>query len=179
MVRRALLAASLVVLVGAADAQACSCAYSKPRAALRSADYAFTGRLVEVRRRFSMRAVYTFRVEHALKGDFGKRVRVRAPGPEPSCGLAVEVGERTGLILDRDRHDRWRSSLCMEYGAHQLERASRGMSTKPHPRCAAEDADFHRAVKRLVALVSQPLLPAPVLRFLGPTGRLTSPRLPI
>jgi hypothetical protein len=119
-----------------------------------------------------MRAVYTFRVERELKGHFGERVRVRAPGPEPSCGLSVDIGERTGLILDRDRHDRWRSSLCMEYGARQLERAARGESTAPTPRCAADDADFHRSLERLTALVTRPLLPARLVEILAPSGRL-------
>jgi hypothetical protein len=170
MVRRALLAATLLVLVGAADAHACSCLYTTPRDALRTADHAFTGRLVDVRRQWRMHAVYTFEVERVLKGTIGERIRIRAHGKSSSCWLEVRVGERAGLILDRDRHGRWTGSFCNRYGARQLRDAARGMSRTASPQCPAEDADFQRALKRLSAVVSQPLLPAPLLDVLEAAG---------
>jgi hypothetical protein len=127
MVRRALLAALLVALVGAADAHACSCAYTSPREALRGADHAFTGRIVQIRRP-GVTAVFTIRVRRVLKGDFGRRVRVRTNRDEAACGLSGRVGDRLGLIVDRERRG-WRGYLCGQYGARQLERAARRLES--------------------------------------------------
>ena len=123
MVRRALLAASLVVLVGAADAHACSCAYTSPRDALRSADHAFTGRIVRIERR-GLQDVFVFRVRRELKGDFGRRVRVRTQSDNSTCGLQGQVGDRAGLLVYRER-GHWEGNLCLQFGARQLERAAR------------------------------------------------------
>src|SRR5688572_12475064 len=122
MARRALLTAALLVLLGAADARACSCESGSPREALRAADHAFTGRIVKIRRG-DIRSVFTFKVRRVLKGDFGRRVRVRTMTEESLCGLSGEVGDRAGLILDR-RRGRWEGHLCAQFGARELERAA-------------------------------------------------------
>jgi hypothetical protein len=123
MVRRALVVAFAVALMGAADAHACSCAYKSPRQALRQADHAFTGRIVDIDRR-GVRAVFTIRVRRELKGDFGRRVRVHTNRDEAACGLSGRVGDRLGLIVERERGG-WLGYLCGQYGARQLERAAK------------------------------------------------------
>jgi hypothetical protein len=52
-----------------------------------------------------------FSVERTVKGVLGKRVEVEAAAGGASCGLELEVGERTGLFLHRTETG-WRSSLC-------------------------------------------------------------------
>ncbi len=54
-----------------------------------------------------------FVVERAVKGQIGPVVEVGAAASGASCGLELEVGERTGLVLERVG-DSWRSSLCAQ-----------------------------------------------------------------
>jgi hypothetical protein len=63
---------------------------------------------------FSGRPVLNhFEVERSIKGDLGERVDVEAVASGASCGLELEVGERTGLFLQRTETG-WRSSLCSQ-----------------------------------------------------------------
>ena len=54
-----------------------------------------------------------FRVEQVYKGDIENRVEVVTARNSASCGVAVGVGQRTGLLLERDGRV-WRSSLCSQ-----------------------------------------------------------------
>ena len=54
-----------------------------------------------------------FEVERTVKGDIGGRVDVEAAASGASCGLELEVGERTGLFLQWSGTG-WRSSLCAQ-----------------------------------------------------------------
>ena len=57
--------------------------------------------------------VYVLRVEQAYKGDLNERVEVVTPADGAQCGLSAPVGERLGLLLDRDGAV-WRSGLCRQ-----------------------------------------------------------------
>ena len=54
-----------------------------------------------------------FRVEQVYKGDIENRVAVVTARDGASCGLEVGVGQRVGLLLDRDGGT-WRSGLCSQ-----------------------------------------------------------------
>jgi hypothetical protein len=54
-----------------------------------------------------------FRVEQTYKGDIDNRVEVETPRDGASCGLELPVGERVGLLLDRDG-ELWRTNLCSQ-----------------------------------------------------------------
>lgn len=52
-----------------------------------------------------------FEVGRIVKGDIGERVDVGAAASGASCGLELQAGARTGLLLRREA-DGWKSSLC-------------------------------------------------------------------
>ncbi len=133
MARAAALSFVLVATVLAArvePAAACSCAGIDPRAALARADAAFVGVLVDKRlkspplRSTADAAVYTFRVETAIKGRLPARIEVESAESGASCGLEAEPGVPIGLFLDR-RGGVWRSSLCLQISPAELRRAAR------------------------------------------------------
>ena len=106
----------------AAPAWACSCRAGVLVAdALAESDAAFvgvfTGRddpLVHGELISSGRPVVNhFEVERRVKGAIGERVDVEAAAGGASCGLELEVGERTGLLLQWTGTG-WRSSLCSQ-----------------------------------------------------------------
>jgi hypothetical protein len=110
----------VVLLVAASDASACSCVPVNLERDLPRADGAFVGTLLE-RREPPPAAVQSsadpvtlvFRVEQVYKGDIENRIEVVTARDGASCGLEVGVGQRVGLLLDRDG-DAWRSGLCSQ-----------------------------------------------------------------
>jgi hypothetical protein len=110
----------LVALAFVGDVLACSCLPVDIARDLPRADGAFVGTVLE-RREPPPAAVQSsadpvtlvFRVEQVYKGDIANRVEVVTARDSASCGLAVGVGQRIGLLLDRDG-DTWRSGLCSQ-----------------------------------------------------------------
>ena len=110
------------LVLHAPPAYACSCRADVLVAdALAESDAAFvgvfTGRedpLVQGELIFSGRPVVNhFEVERTVKGNIGGRVDVEAAASGASCGLELEVGDRTGLFLEATGTG-WRSSLCSQ-----------------------------------------------------------------
>jgi hypothetical protein len=99
-----------VALALAGDALACTCAPVDLVRDLPSADGAFVGTVLE-RRETEASVNLLFRVEQVYKGDIENRVEVETSRDGATCGLDLPVGERVGLLLDRDGA-LWRSSLC-------------------------------------------------------------------
>ena len=66
--------------------------------------------------------VFSFRVDHAVKGRLGRAIEVWSPST--SCGLEIGVGERIGLFLSREG-DRWSSLLCWQVSPANLREAER------------------------------------------------------
>ena len=58
-------------------------------------------------------ATYLFRVEQVYKGDVDSRAEVMTAANGAACGLEAGVGERVGLLLDREGSE-WRSGLCSQ-----------------------------------------------------------------
>ena len=55
--------------------------------------------------------ILLFRVEQVYKGEISNRVEVETSRDGATCGLELAVGERVGLLLDREG-SLWRSGLC-------------------------------------------------------------------
>ena len=109
---RKLAALMLLSLVFAADTYACSCRPVDLQRDLPTADGAFIGTVLE-RSVGGQTATYRFRVEQIYKGDIENRAEVVTPAGGAACGLELAVGDRVGLLLDRDG-DVWRSGLCSQ-----------------------------------------------------------------
>ena len=116
--RRLLGVAAVLLATLTADASACSCAPVDLERDLPRADGAFIGTLLERREpppanvQASDDAVtLLFRVEQVYKGEIDGRVEVVTNRGGASCGLGTAVGERVGLLLDRER-GAWRGGLC-------------------------------------------------------------------
>jgi hypothetical protein len=112
-------------------ASACSCATYDVRERLPEVDGAFVGRLIAKEEPTPVDGVfssatlarYRFSVEQPVKGDIpSPTIDVWASTSGASCGLETPVGERVGLLLDRDG-DRWTSSLCGQVDPDVLIRA--------------------------------------------------------
>ena len=103
---------SLVSIVFSADASACSCAPVDLERDLPLADGAMIGTVLE-RQVSGDTATYLFRVEQVYRGDVESRAEVVTPASGASCGLELAVGDRVGLLLERDG-DVWRSGLCSQ-----------------------------------------------------------------
>jgi hypothetical protein len=129
-VRRLALAAVIVglgALVFNSAAQACSCIERTPREALREADAAIVGRLVQVVHVDAYSAEYRYRVRRAYKGGDGIRaggmISVRSGTNGASCGLPVDTERRYGLFLNRSG-GRWSGGLCGLVAPRQLSVAA-------------------------------------------------------
>ena len=137
----ALVVAGVVAVLGAAPCAACSCAPRDPREMLTSADAAFVGVLVkkEIKnpplRSSAEPAIYTFRVEEEVKGRLGDTIDVESAVHGASCGLEVEVGQRTGVIVAR-RRGVWTSNMCSQLSPAELRAAARPLP-RPNGRGAA------------------------------------------
>ena len=99
-----------MALAVAGDALACTCAPVDLARDLPRSDGAFVGTVLE-RHETEASVNLLFRVEQVYKGDISNRVEVETSRDGASCGLELPVGERVGLLLDRDGA-LWRSSLC-------------------------------------------------------------------
>jgi hypothetical protein len=108
-----------IVVLGAllfsSGAQACSCINLPPRAALRQADAAISGRLMRVGSVDRFGADYLYRIQRVYKAGPGLKagatVSVRSGPNGASCGLPIDWDRRYGLFLSRSG-DRWRGGLC-------------------------------------------------------------------
>jgi hypothetical protein len=109
---RKLAALILLSLVLAAEAYACSCRPVDLKRDLPTADGAIIGTVLD-RRTTEASVLLLFRVEQTYKGDIDNRVEVETPRDGASCGLELPVGERVGLLLDRDGK-LWRTNLCSQ-----------------------------------------------------------------
>jgi hypothetical protein len=113
-------------------AAACSCATYDVRERLPEVDGAFVGRLIArdeptaVDGLFSTDSLvrYRFSVDEPVKGAIPSgTIDVWSSFSGASCGLETPVGERAGLLLERDG-DRWTSNLCSQADPDVLIRAS-------------------------------------------------------
>jgi hypothetical protein len=103
---------ALVALVLAGDALACSCLPVDLVRDLPRADGAVVGSVLE-RRVEGDSAILVLRVEQVYKGDIENRVEVATPLDSAGCGIDAPVGERLGLLLDREGGV-WHSGLCSQ-----------------------------------------------------------------
>jgi membrane protein implicated in regulation of membrane protease activity len=101
-----------VALALAGDALACTCAPVDLARDLPRADGAFVGTVLE-RRETEASVLLSFRVEQVYRGDISNRVEVETQRDGATCGLEAPVGERLGLLLERDG-SLWRTSLCSQ-----------------------------------------------------------------
>lgn len=135
-----MVAAAIVVLgalVFAPGAQACSCAQIAPEDAIRRADAAIVGELVEVVPRNRLRADYRYRVQRVYKRRGGIRegavISVQSSRSSAACGLPRQAGRRYGLLLTRT-HGRWTGGLCGVVKPRRLRSAARrGAPDRPRP----------------------------------------------
>jgi hypothetical protein len=106
---------SLGALVFAGSAQACSCARPAPAQAMRQADAAIAGELLEVVPRGRVSADYRYRVQRVYKRWAGLRrgsvISVRSARQAAACGLPRRTGRRYGLLLTRGR-GHWIGGVC-------------------------------------------------------------------
>lgn len=129
--RRICVAAAIVVLGAlafAGGAQACSCLDRAPREALRDADAAIVGQVVEVVPRDDYSADYRVRVHRVFKGGGlrrGMTVTVRSGSSGAACGLPRPSEYRYGMFLGRGEAG-WRGSLCGLAAPRELAAAANG-----------------------------------------------------
>ena len=90
-----------MALALAGDALACTCLPVDLARDLPRADGAFVGTLLEREDRDAT-STLLFRVEQVYKGDIENRVEVETARGGAACGIEVPVGERIGLLLERD-----------------------------------------------------------------------------
>ena len=95
------------------DALACSCLPVDLARDLPKADGAIIGAILE-RQDGADTSTLLFRVEQVYKGDIDdNRLEVETARGGAACGIEAPVGERLGLLLERDGGV-WRSSLCSQ-----------------------------------------------------------------
>ena len=109
---RKLAVLAVLALAAAAEAYACSCRPVDLERDLPAADGAMIGTVLE-RTVSGETATYLFRVEQVYKGDVDSRAEVMTAANGAACGLEAGVGERVGLLLDREGSE-WRSGLCSQ-----------------------------------------------------------------
>jgi hypothetical protein len=109
---RKLAVLAVLSLLFAADAWACTCLPVDLDRDLPGADGAMIGTVLE-RSVSGTTSRYRFRVEQVYKGDVEDRAVVFSAADGAACGLELAVGQRVGLLLNRDG-DVWRSSLCRQ-----------------------------------------------------------------
>ncbi|HEX4930494.1 MAG TPA: hypothetical protein VFV62_07260, partial [Gaiellaceae bacterium] len=107
-----LLLIGAVALALAGDALACTCAPVDLARDLPRADGAFIGTLLERDDRAAT-STLLFRVEQVYKGDISNRVEVETASGGAACGIEAPVGERIGLLLEREGGV-WTSTLCSQ-----------------------------------------------------------------
>lgn len=109
------------LVAGPAQAAACSCARPDVREQLDASDAAFVGRLVRVTDEGTDQALYRFRIDQIVKGEFDdNEVVVRAARDEAQCGLRrTEPDLAVGVFLTGGDGE-WSSSLCAQTDAAVL-----------------------------------------------------------
>ena len=121
------------VALGDQAAFGCSCVGVPAKDQLAAADGAFVGTVIERRdpragapgpQSSADPVDVVFRVERAYKGDLGDEVVVQTNRFGASCGIEAEVGERIGLVMDRE-DGRWTGGLCGQVDPEELARAAR------------------------------------------------------
>ena len=127
--RRTLLYLSFALVAGAviAETASASCALREDeRTRLEQADAAFVGEFV---RRSADDEVLFFRVERAVKGEFGEEVAVRDAYPRSSVSMRPVPGRRIGLLLTRAGSE-YAANECQFADPDALIRAA-GMDADP------------------------------------------------
>ena len=123
---------------------ACSCEGVNPKRDLRKSDAAFVGIVLSHRRVRANEPVlsspadptfWTFSVERAVKGKLPRRLVVTTASSGAACGLELEQGQRTGLLLRRDGSE-YESGLCYQADPDVLARYA-----LPRARIIASPAD--------------------------------------
>jgi hypothetical protein len=109
---RVLLAVAAASLALAGDALACTCVPVDLARDLPRADGAVVGTVL-ARRPAGEEMRYLLRVEQVYKGDISGRVEVVTAADGAACGLQAAVGQRVGLLLDREG-GAWHSGLCSQ-----------------------------------------------------------------
>jgi hypothetical protein len=109
---RVIVAIAAVMLALAADAFACSCLRVDLVRDLPGADGAIVGTVLQ-RTESGQRATYLLRVEQVYKGDIENRVEIVTASNGAACGLEAGVGDRIGLLLEREG-GAWHSGLCSQ-----------------------------------------------------------------
>ena len=126
-----LLTAAALFAPSLPHAKACSCAAYDVRERLAEVDGAFVGRLIAHDEPTAVGGVYSsatqvryrFSVERPVKGEIPSgTIEIWSSADGASCGLETPVGQRAGLLLERDG-DRWTSGLCMQSDPDVLIRA--------------------------------------------------------
>ncbi|MBW3662026.1 MAG: hypothetical protein KY469_02915 [Actinobacteria bacterium] len=129
-----LVAAFALVVLLPAPARACSCALQTPAEALRTADAAVVGTVVDVAKGpgvgFDAAVTYALEVEAVLAGQLPERLEVHSSADSASCGLSATAGDRLGLLLYPGDAG-WHGNLCSTYDADELLTA--GPATAPTP----------------------------------------------
>jgi hypothetical protein len=131
--------AAVIVLVGAADAHACSCAGGvSMEQRFRSSDGAIIGRLVKVERLDQSTALHTYGVRRVYKGrrriDEGEKLVLKTERFGASCGLPDREGKAYGLFLEKNA-PRWSASLCTVVSASKMRRAGEDRGGRAMSRC--------------------------------------------
>jgi hypothetical protein len=121
----------LLGLLGAGEAEACSCAPTPPRHALARADAAIVGRLLTVEARGPSRAAYRYRVLRVYRGGdeigAGSVATVLSGRDSAACALPTRIGHRYGLFLIGEG-GRWASGLCGVVSPRRMWEAARGVA---------------------------------------------------
>ncbi|MDQ3672134.1 MAG: hypothetical protein M3364_06825 [Actinomycetota bacterium] len=117
----AVVAAFVLVLVGAGEARACVCAEQPLDERLDDADAAVVARLVGVRETltFPPQRTLSFEVDQRVKGDIEERFDLTS-SVESDCDLDVEEGVPVGLLLTRGPAGEWQGNACGVVGAGDL-----------------------------------------------------------
>jgi hypothetical protein len=124
-------AAFLGVLASAGSARACSCAEIAARDALRQADAALVGELVDLVPRQHGLADYRYEVQRVYKSArrIGAVISVRSATQSAACGLPSQAGKRYGLFLSWGE-GRWRGGLCGVIEPRHLRAVANRMPSK-------------------------------------------------
>lgn len=129
-----LLAGAGAALVGATEADVCSCAAPGPEAdgerqSLAAGARAFVGRVVAKERKspesgFARVYSYRLRVERSFNVRLGRTLRLASPADGGSCGFEWRKGQRVAGYLS-GRRGRWSTNLCSLADPRDLLRDSR------------------------------------------------------
>lgn len=165
------LAVTLVPLLGADPAMACSCAMATDAEHYRSADVVFKGTLTRTippkPRPDGMQSsmdpeIFVFAASRAYKGTITNPVRVSTPVSGASCGLEISGKGPFLVFANRDTRDKQlHANLCggtRKLGAKEKVPFGKGTAVKPAKSSTG----------------SAPATPSPATPTAAPTARATS-----